>query len=713
MASLLPLGAFTAFWCLLRGKKSGGAPAILEAGRSFLLASVLWGVAVVALSEVLSAAGLLTRTWLSGGWLLIDLVALAAVIRGNRLSSAIREIRSLSYPSRFLARSAVLAVLIVLSLLLMLAVIALPNTVDSLLYHLSRIAHWLQNGNLRPYPAVYQNQIIMPPWAELAVLQLRSLSGGDRLDNLVQWFALAGTLLIVASLTEILGKGEGRKLLAVAYTISIPMAILQATSTQTDLVTGYWVIALGFWVTVGKQRQLAGYERLAMFATLGLGMLTKITYYVYALPFLVWHFAPLLRPGRLRKLAMDALLALALSLMLNLGYWTRNVQAFGGPLGPPEFVARMAGGGLSPSTAASTALSPATESGRAMGRAASSLVKLSGAAAGLELRMMAWNMAWPIRRLQNLFEPAARSGSLQIAMGQGEYLSDSLWNHEDTAGNPVQFVLACAAIAMLAWPGNRRIKPELAHYGMAVIAGYLLLPLIVGNASSLYGVRFQLPFFIGMAPVFAEGIGRWASPRLMAGLALGMVLIGLPWVFFNNTRPMISRRPFVTRIDSVLAAPQDEIMFAMLPGLRSPYEAAAADFTQLGCQRLGLRIDSHDPEYLFWWLLAAPESGVRIEDIAPLDALRRFIDPDFRPCAIICTICGDRQELEGLQLLSSHGNVQLYGESNESGSQTNGYSFALSAGRVQAGGGPRRLLSAFPARLTGPTIPAAAPLIAH
>ena len=55
--------------------------------------------------------------------------------------------------------------------------------------------HWLiENHGLRFYPTHEQRQLHMPPGAELLVLQLHALSGGDRFDNLVQWGAFAATV---------------------------------------------------------------------------------------------------------------------------------------------------------------------------------------------------------------------------------------------------------------------------------------------------------------------------------------------------------------------------------------------------------------------------------------------------------------------------------------------------------------------------------------
>ena len=88
-----------------------------------------------------------------------------------------------------------------------------------------------------------------------------------------------------------------------------------------------------------------------------------------------------------------------------------------------------------------------------------------------------------------------------------------------------------------------------------------------------------------------------------------------------------------------------------------PYGEVTHDIRDSGCNQVGLRIDSHDLEYTFWWLLKAPQSGIRIESIYYSDRLARYADPNFKPCAIICTICGGRTRLYGLDLFGSYDSV--------------------------------------------------------
>jgi hypothetical protein len=173
-----------------------------------------------------------------------------------------------------------------------------------------------------------------------------------------------------------------------------------------------------------------------------------------------------------------------------------------------------------------------------------------------------------------------------------------------------------------------------------------------------YGVRYQTPFFIAWAPVFgvaADGLGR----KVAAWMAVCLVLASLPWVLLNRTRPMIGWRPR-TSTDSIFRTPASELLFANWIERRDPSIAAAQAVEATGCKQVGLRLDSHDWEYSFWWLLRAPQSGVHIEVLNPAPYLERYADPSFRPCVVVCTICGSRPQAYGLHLMVAFSDVRVY-----------------------------------------------------
>ena len=88
--------------------------------------------------------------------------------------------------------------IIILVPLLLLAVFIPPNNWDSMAYHLPRIQHWLQNGNIYPYPTNITRQIATSPLSEYIILNLQLLSSSDFFANLVQYIALINIIFLAS-----------------------------------------------------------------------------------------------------------------------------------------------------------------------------------------------------------------------------------------------------------------------------------------------------------------------------------------------------------------------------------------------------------------------------------------------------------------------------------------------------------------------------------
>jgi hypothetical protein len=138
-----------------------------------------------------------------------------------------------------------------------------------------------------------------------------------------------------------------------------------------------------------------------------------------------------------------------------------------------------------------------------------------------------------------------------------------------------------------------------------------------------------------------------------------MLLLGAPWVLLNGSRPAIGMKPR-TMIDSVFDEAPQVILLANWTQLRDAYFGAADAVRESGCDQVGLRLDSHDLEYAYWWLLDAPQGGIRLENIDPPPHLERYVDPEFRPCAIICMVCGGRTRFHGLERFFSQAQVTVF-----------------------------------------------------
>jgi len=81
-------------------------------------------------------------------------------------------------------------VVLVLTVTATVAWLSPPQTWDSLVYHMSRVAHWAQNRSVWHYATGIDRQGSMSPGAEVITLNFYVLSAGDRLATLPALFAL-------------------------------------------------------------------------------------------------------------------------------------------------------------------------------------------------------------------------------------------------------------------------------------------------------------------------------------------------------------------------------------------------------------------------------------------------------------------------------------------------------------------------------------------
>jgi hypothetical protein len=526
-----------------------------------------------------------------------------------------------------------------LGLLFFIAVISPSNNNDSLYYHMSRVMHWAQDRSLAHYPTGYEHQLYNPIFAELSILNARLLWGTDRLANLIQWGSLVVGILGSSVLARLLGARKRGQWLAALFTLSLPIAILQATSTQNDLVVGAWLIGLLFFILLARQRNLAKDETVALSLSLGLGLLTKGTFYAYAiLPGVYFSFLLFKKMG-LRKAFITLAAVVGMVIILNLGYWLRNWNTFGTPLGSTEFISTHAD--LRPSF---------------------------GTYLGSIVRNVVENFATPSDAVNTKIVDGLKAAFKPIDPVMNNFNIIWAWNQEDYAGAPLHMLLVPATLVLL-FLLRRKLKADVLPYTVLATGLFVSLSVVVGNILS--ASRFQIAFFIAWGAVFGIAIEALGKKWLTTAGVMLLLLATIPWVVFNRTRPLIAMRPSHDPFTipclagctagSILNEPPVRVLFAERPDLQEPYTLATNAIRQASCRAVGLQLDSHDYEYNYWWLLDAPQNGTRLETIYTLPELERYLDPTFKPCAILCTICRGKTHLHGLPLISDYtGFVQLY-----------------------------------------------------
>jgi Dolichyl-phosphate-mannose-protein mannosyltransferase len=640
MLILLPVLTFFAIFLVLTGHDGNRSEVQADWRHAFLMAAVTLGGYMALYSEVLSLFHALVRPWMAACWGIALFATLWYGWRKGLLKKGLELVwQQISSLHRFDFIMVIILGLILLALFVV-AVKSTPNNNDSLLYHMSRVMHWAQNRSLGFYPTAYEAQLINPIFAELSILNLRSLWGNDQVANLVQWFSMIGALIGVSVVAKVLGAGRRGQWAAVAFAASVPMGILQATSTQNDYVVGFLLITAVYFVALAEKRELFIDESVSLGAAMGLGILTKGTAYPYFLPVVIWFGFNLLRKYKFRQMMVQGLLITFIVVALNSGYWMRNIITYGSPLGPSDF------------------FSGHTNLRNNPGFYISSLTK----------NILLNFTTPPSYSLNDSIIHWYRNTFSHLDPNAGKFILVWGWNHEDMAGSPLQVMLVPVTLALLFLFRKRVAEPAIKWYVCVALGTFLALVYVL--KFDTYGMRYHLPFWIAFAPLFGVALALVKVDKLVNIIMLGLLLTALPYVIFNRTRPLISMRavreaytiPCILGCTSgsILNESPSSVLFANWTDYRGPYSAATDMVLASGCQSVGLHIDSHDLEYTFWWLLNAPQSGIHIESLDTYPRLQRYVDPNFKPCAIICTICDAKPSVHNLNLSGDFNIVRVY-----------------------------------------------------
>jgi 4-amino-4-deoxy-L-arabinose transferase-like glycosyltransferase len=155
-----------------------------------------------------------------------------------------------------------------------------PNNWDSMTYHMARISHWVMNESIEPYPTHIYRQIYQPPLAEWMIGQLCILNKGDFFANSLQLLFLIGILAVSNLILDQLKYNKRVKFTALILITTTPSVFMQATSTQNDIVVGFFIITSLYFIL--RYFTLFNWSSaLLIGVNIGLALLTKGTAFVY------------------------------------------------------------------------------------------------------------------------------------------------------------------------------------------------------------------------------------------------------------------------------------------------------------------------------------------------------------------------------------------------------------------------------------------------
>src|SRR4029077_15405654 len=198
---------------------------------------------------------------------------------------------------------------------------------------------------------------------------------------------------------------------------------------------------------------------------------------------------------------------------------------------------------------------------------------------------------------------------------ESKFEASTYQTSEDIAANPLQLLLAIAAVAVIFLSGGRPGFPR-RRYALSLLGATLLFLVVLRWQPWI--TRLQLPIFALAAPLIGflafERIRGWSRIGATVLLTLLLIIFAMPPLWANYRRPLFPPGGYAA---SLWAMTGDQVLFIARPDLLASYQAAVRYVAANKDSRIGLVISGNDWEYPLWRLLREQGlTGLRIEHVA-------------------------------------------------------------------------------------------------
>ena len=602
----------------------------------------------VYLTELLSVFHAVNRWSLAAAWFVWAAISAGALAipRKDRIAGVQEEVIA-RVPLDAWDRAALCFAGAIVAVAALTAIVAAPNTSDSMQYHLPRVVQWMGNGSVHNYPTIDRQQLGMPPMAEFAMLHLNLLYGTDRLVNLVQLLAYLGLILCVSLLIKELGGNLKAQAFGAVLTTTLPTALLGATGPKNDNVLAYWFAVTVYLLLVWRREQ-SWWTALAIGASGSLAALTKGTAYVLIPCMLLGSW--MIWDGKARRKFAMALPIMVVVLLSVCGpFWARNYQMAGSVLGLPYFDG---GGDVESRRYAISGVSPAESFAGVM-------------------RNISLNVSVPSDKANEILTYVFRGGIQAVGVSPddprqltrfqtGATMPFAVkWAYRDEILSANQWVFLLFLVACVFYLLRRHeMRREWGWLALGLIGSFVLYSTLLRWAH--WNGRYHLPM-IAVGAAFVALVLTWAWSRVAVGATMFVLLLtALPLALMNDMRPWLNKHG---RPDALLTMSRDEVYF--LDG-HSQFAASSIKVahspTVQACKSLGLDATMLHYEYPVMAMIRNDDPSHTFQYLAIQNPTTAYAAPDARPvCAVVCLGCTG--SAEKLQRYGANALAETFGES--------------------------------------------------
>lgn len=556
-----------------------------------LINTIIFSVAVVIITELLSYSNKLDFLSLLTSWLVYGIINLLYLYtKKDRLGPFIESLIDVKKTfARLNKIQLALAgcILCILLLIFIQGVVYPPNNFDSMTYHLSRILSWISQRSVHYYPTDITRQLYQPPFAEYLIMHVNLLTGTDYFANSVQFFYLLFTVITIILFIEKLGLGQEYKIAGILLICTIPEVILEASSTQNDIIVSFFVIA-AFYFTVKIIEECKIIYFILLGLSIALAVLTKGIAYIYLAPIvLLAVVGTIINFGRTLKYnyLWFSLTAVALFVLTNAGYYSRNYNLSGNFLGVDRQESK-----------------EYSNQKMNVGYLLSTCIKN----AGLHLCFMYTDA------VSNVSEKAINGIHELIKVNVNDravtyrhniFSTKSNTTNEDCAPNMLHFIITLAAFIVLAVK-MRQQKSRYVNWIAAIITIQIILFCSYLKWQPWHS-RLHIPFFLLSVPLVCYVMSISLSFKKAFYILSPLILIYAFLVVFHN-----HLRPYTSSIKST----RNNKYFMGKPEAYKEYNDISSEIKQLNCKNVGLKIGIDDWVYpLFRDFYRQPVNPVYIQ----------------------------------------------------------------------------------------------------
>jgi uncharacterized membrane protein len=483
------------------------------------------------------------------------------------------------------------------------AVIAAPNNYDSMTYHMTRVMHWIQNQSVDHYPTHNLRQLAFPPGASYILMHLELLVGNDYLVNLMQWTAFVGSTLGISLVAKYV-TGPQTQIMTALVCASLPMAIMQSTTTQNDLLTGFWLVCTVYFIVRTDAYKIRDLIWIAL--SLSLAIVTKSTAIILGFALIIWfNVRYLMRQsnrgeGYMQKLGFINAAILFGVISLSIPHFLRNLYAFGNPL--MDIGTRNTFFGIE--------------------TVGSNLLRTI--CLNLPLRHI-WQAT---EAFHNLMGWDVGSEETTFFASRHPFMPPTDWHfllpNEGSVGSPIHLIFFMAAGVAFTRNYYMRLSPRskqnsyLSQKEKEVIIPppelQLLIAILLSMITYCLLVKWQiwanrliLPLFILGTPLTASYLGNKISKDMRWTVVCVLIFFSIFYSLTPMHHPLIGLSRYMTnssQSESILSISRERMYMSVISErIYEKYLRAVENAGNIGCSTIGLHSNDDSVEYPLWIFL--------------------------------------------------------------------------------------------------------------